>query len=256
MALISTRQHYGGNITLMLANDDEWNQEMLKDINTIGLAVDIQWFNLLYARKKTKSAIKPYLFSISPYDRTIMFDGDILVRKPFDKLFDELDKNGFLVTRFSAWKTNGRTMTKRINRMSEFISKEDLLKALDHNPAINIGVMGYKKGTGDQILKEWGEITQKMSGKFIADEIAVHGVCFKYPCSIVSSLYNYSCKLERAPLEDAVIIHYHGNKHARGERETVKIWWQEAKNLDKDIFEKWIQYDRYALKNRGYIRTL
>ncbi len=251
VALSSMRKVYNGDIVLMLAKDDEWNKKAVKDIEKMRLNIDFQWFDLLKVRRKKKSAIKPHLFSLSPYDKTLMFDGDVLIRKPFDDLFDELDKNGFLITRFVTWTTNKRTMTKRISRMKGLIPEEDLQEALDHKPAINIGILGYKKSVGDKLLKMWEKITEKMAGKFIADEIAIHGACFKYPCSIVSSLYNYSCKLERAPIEDAVIIHYHGNKHARKLMETTKLWWKEAKRLDKKVFEKWIQYDKYALRNRS-----
>lgn len=250
VALISMRKVYKGDITLMFPTDDIWYKDLIKDISQMGLNINFEWFELLDVRRKIKSSIKPKLFSLSPYDKTIMFDGDILVKKPFDKLFDELDKNGFLITQFSTWTTHKRTMVKRIKRMSEFLSEEDLSKSLDRQPAINIGVMGYKKGLGDELLNDWEKLTHKMRGKFLGDEIAIQGTFFKHPCSVVPSIYNYSCKLESTPLEDAVIIHYHGHKHARGDRKTSRMWWEEAKTLDKDIFEKWIQYDKYALRNR------
>lgn len=239
VATYSLRNVYSGDIVWMLAND-EWNDLLASQVN--GLNVIIKRFNLNTSVKRNiKSAIKPNLIRtlLEEYDQVLMCDGDLLFLKPIDKLFTLLDRKGILLTHFCNWVTSGNIMKSRINELKDFISQDELLNILDTHPAVNIGVMGFNK-KGLNGLNKWEELTEKLAGKHIADEIAAHYLLLDTNTIIAPSFFNASAKLsDQETIQDNYIVHYHGSSQGGGEveirfenrRRASRLWFANLKKF-------------------------
>jgi len=225
VSLHSLRDHYKGPITLQLAKDDQFNIKALPDLEPLA---DIQWFDLeRLARRNLKSVIKPMLFKLSPYDSTLMLDGDLLVQRNPQPLLDGIDQKGFLVTRFSTWNCDGGRMRGRVIRCQEFLDKDYvencLFSKLRKVAAINIGVMGWKKGH-DKVLADWEKMTMNLAGQHIADEVACQVVYPRHQYFLADETWNSSCIYGAQPAPQAAILHFHGNKHTRLDRPSSRRW--------------------------------
>jgi hypothetical protein len=76
-AIYTLRNVYSGPITLALAKNDEANIKLVEEVKVFN--VDILWFDFEHKVKRNiKSILKPHLFTLSPYDTTLMFDGDLI----------------------------------------------------------------------------------------------------------------------------------------------------------------------------------
>lgn len=246
VAVHTLRKVYDGPVTLMFAQNDEHN-EKVASVFTDVYNCNIQWFDLdRTVRRNLKSVLKPMFFELSPYENSLMFDGDMIFTKKFDELFDWTDENGFVVTHFMNWLSNGKSMTKRIKSvLGDVFNEKQMNAALDHHPAVNIGVLGHHKKKGRKLLRKWKEITQKVAGKFIADEIAMQGVYIWYDHYVAPATYNYSCHYG-TDINEAKIIHYHGNKHTGLHRQSSRLWWacvSEIIEEGKYDIEEWLLAD-------------
>ena len=234
VATYTLRKHYTGEIVWMLANNDEWNQTVATQV--ANLNVKIVWTDLNLIKRNAKSAVKPYLFNklfTSGYDSVLMCDGDLLFLKPIDELWVFLEKSGILVTNFCGWNTGGNIMRGRLEQMSGMIPDTDLKHLIDAKyPALNIGVMGFTKDKGKEGLELWDSLTQKLAGKHIADEVAVHALLLKN-IMIVPSTFNASAKIgDLSHIEDNHIVHFHGSAQGGGEvdiryedrRRSSRLW--------------------------------
>lgn len=229
VSIYTLRKVYDGNITLMLAKNDEHNEKLAKHLNKLN--VDIQWFDLKRLRRGTKSAIKPKLFKESKYDNTLMLDGDLLFLKPIDDLFKHINDSGTVLTHFCGWFNNGRTMARRLDILKECFDDAQMTKVLGKHKSVNIGVMGVSKERGKKFLRKWEEITGKLAGKFIADEIAAH-VYIWYDNYIADGTYNQSCKItDQDTILDNKVIHYHGNKSSNISRRSSRLWYHGLESL-------------------------
>lgn len=246
-AIYTLRNVYNGPIVLALAKNDEANIKLAEEVKIFN--VDILWFDFEHKVKRNiKSILKPHLFTISPYDTTLMFDGDLIFTKPIDDLFTWTEEKGFLVTHFSQWYSNGSSMSKRIKRLSKVFNQTQMDAALNKHPAVNIGVLGYNKQKGGKLLRKWTQVTKDVAGIFIADEIAMQGVYFWYDHYMANGFYNYSCHFGK-DFEKAYIIHYHGNKHSNPNRYSSRLWWgamlqiREKFGRNKPDMQYWIEKD-------------
>jgi len=230
-ALYTLRKVYSGPVTVMLAKNDTWNELVKDDIKRLGC--DYEFFDMeKLCRRNLKSVLKPGLFKNSCFDTTLMFDGDLVFRSSPEDLFNLTKASGFLVTHFSHWYADGRTIKKRVNTLKDLLTAEELKKSLEHHPAINIGVMGYNKGNGDACRDEWEKLTLAGAGRFIIDEIAAQCVYHKYPHHVADCSWNTSCR-NAAELLTADIVHYHGNKHTSPNRLASRFWWACVKELSE-----------------------
>jgi len=246
VAIHTLRKVYNGPVTIMLSENDEFNKEVYSIFEN-KYNCNIQWFDLdRTVKRNLKSVLKPMFFENSPYDTSIMFDGDLVFAKPFDELWDWTEDKGWTVTHFMGWMSNGKSMSKRINNvLSDVFNEKQMAAATDNHPAINVGVLGYNKDKGRKLLRKWKQVTQQVAGKFIADEIAMQGVYFWYDHYVADERFNYSCHYGKI-LKEAKIIHYHGNKHTGLHRESSRLWWACVKEImdkgDIDII-KWLKAD-------------
>ena len=221
VALESLRKVYDGPVTLQLAKDDPHNQQALNDLKRYA---DIQWFDLArLAKRNLKSVIKPSLFKLSPYQTTLMLDGDLLIQKDPTELLTATADHGFLVTQFSTWKCDGGRMRKRVDRCKDWLWPSDMRYLSGKWPAINIGVMGWDK-SAPQVLADWEWMTMKLAGQHIADEVACQCVFHRHPHVVAADTWNSSCLYATQQPKDAAILHYHGNKHTAIDRPSSRLW--------------------------------
>jgi hypothetical protein len=218
----------------MLANNDESNKKLAQQVHN--LHVNIIWTDFAHIKRNTKSAIKPSLFKklfSMGYESVIMCDGDLLFLKPFDELWNPLEGNGVLLTHFCNWRTDGKIMGARMSQMKGILDEKLLNRLSAGYPAVNIGVMGFtNKAT--KSLELWENVTEKLAGKHIADEIAAHALIVSETSPyIADSTYNASAKIgDLSHIEDNHIVHYHGGSFGGGEadvryekrRRSSRLW--------------------------------
>lgn len=228
VALHTLRKHYNGPVTIFLAKDDRFNEASAVDIGKFG---NIQWFDLgSLAKRNLKCVLKPSLFEMSPYEHTIMCDGDMLFQGSPSHLFASLVEKGFLVTKFSTWNTDGKKMRARIEKFRGLMSPEDFATAGSQDPkrgkfpAINIGVMGWSKGC-PEVLKTWKDRTMAVAGHHMADEHAAQVTFPFFPTAVMGTEWNESCVFPVDPkYSSSKVLHYHGNKHSDPKRLSSRLW--------------------------------
>jgi len=254
VALHSLRDHYKGPVTLQLAKDDEFNERAFVDLEKLA---DIQWFDLQrLAKRNLKSVIKPDLFRLSPYDSTLMLDGDLLIQADPGELLPKIDEFGFLVTHFSEWNCDGNKMSSRVRRCQEFIDERYLRRLLSRKnkvAAINIGIMGWKKGC-DEVLDDWRQMTMNLAGQHIADEVACQVVYPRHRHYLAPGAWNSSPLYGLENPAAASILHYHGNKHTRIDNRSSRRWLKYlARLVDSGKIRRMDEYLKWndkALKGR------
>lgn len=207
VALHSLRKWWNGNVTMFL--EEPYPQEFetaCKHFN-VNIVKNKQNNNFSVLVRKTQTFIN------APYDRNLWLDADTVVLGPIDEMFDYLD-NGIEVAipHFAGWWADGRTLSKRINNYKNIASKELLEEATKHHPAINTGILSYRKNT--QFLKDWIALAEKGNGKmFIPDEVAFQVLYPSYKNIFIAPMkFNVSVKHD-PNTEDKRILHCHGQKH-------------------------------------------
>jgi hypothetical protein len=232
VALYTLRRYYKGPCVVMLMKGDASNERLAPELAKLN--VDVQWFDLQkICRRNIKSVLKPGLLRESPYDVTLIFDGDLVFRKSPEELFAHTQAKGFLVTHFNGWWADKGPIRGRVHGLKDSMTAEELADATLHHEAINVGVVGYMKGKGDALHKAWEDLTLKARGKFIVDEIAMQCVFFKFPCFVTTGEWNSSCR-NNNELNKAAIVHYHGNKHTSPKRTSSRLWWAELGRLFRE----------------------
>lgn len=229
VALFTLRRYYSGPCVVMLAKGDAANEKLQHDIKKLGC--DVQWFDLERITKRNiKSVLKPGLLADSPYDATLIFDGDLVFRANPEELMPNLLSRGFLVTSFNNWWADKGPIRGRVGAMKDVLTEAEFAESQRHHEAINVGVLGYEKGRGDALHSAWEALTMKAKGKFIVDEIAMQCVFYKHPCYVTGPEWNSSCR-NNNELNSAKIVHYHGNKHTSPKRTSSRLWWAELGRL-------------------------
>jgi hypothetical protein len=157
VSIHSLRKYYDGPITVFLAPDEHSNA-LKQDIERFGATVS-RMDNL------SKSYDRHRIFIESPYATTLSFDSDIIFRGPVDALWEPLEQEGVLVTRFYAppygvdGKARSHGFASRIQLLSnakallEPATFERALKRMvDERIDINVGVLGVSRPKGDMLL--------------------------------------------------------------------------------------------------------
>lgn len=211
VAIYSLKEHYDGDITLISMGDESHNHcEYIADYFNCNL---IKLDKFLYIDKYywyEKSRINEY----SSYDNTLFIDSDTLTQKNPSILFEEIEKEDFIVPQFSDWTVEKGIIKNRLNKWKDIDSKL-LEKTLQSGmESVNVGVYGFNKNS--ELMKNWFNFTiQKTEDVTLPEESTCHLLLNKYKGKIIDSLFNYSCKHEKKNVNDAYIIHYHGRKHCR-----------------------------------------
>ena len=268
VAIYSLRQIYKGPITLFLT-EDSLQKKLGKDIAKL-FNVDIQKFEK--SKNIINSNIKPSLLELSPYKTTLMLDGDLIFLKPFDELWQPLEEKGFLLTRFypSPFGINGSAndhkwgaRLRHLEDIKDVLTKEEYDRAknslLHDKIDINLGVMGYSKGSGDAFLQDWSQRTKEGGAIGLIDESLTTALCHKYPHYLADEKWNCPAGefFRQTNLRDAHIIHYFADGAlAEGfilgrnlNTWAGKIWFSKFNEMLQAIdIRPWCKYDRKSIR--------
>ena len=225
-----------------------------------------------------RTRIKPYLFTLSPYKTTLMFDGDVLFLKNFDELWQPLEEKGFLLTRFHAnpYGVNGTATDHRwayrlghLEDIRPLLSEEEFFaarkKLLEDKVDINIGVMGYSRHRGNVFMRDFLIRIKKAKKRKMTtsclDEMIILALSNKYPHYLAEEKWNCPADVffKKTSLKEAVIVHYfadgtqvEGCKMGRqADTEAGRLWFSKFNELSEKIdLSYWKKYDE-VVKSRA-----
>lgn len=221
VSIYSLRKFYDGPITVFLAPDE--NSDALgQDIHKIGADVALM--------DQLSSTCDRYrVFTESPFEATLSFDSDIVFRGSIDALWEPLERDGVLVTRFFAplYGVEGTAASPGFgNRMALLENIQDLVERSTYDRAvqrladridINIGVLGVSRPRGDGFLADWAECMERGRNRAILllDEMLVVALVGDYPHYLADESWNCPADeyFRRTNLADASIIHYFADAH-------------------------------------------
>jgi hypothetical protein len=86
-------------------------------------------------------------------------------------------------------------------------------EALKPAPAVNCGIFAFKKNA--RFMVDWCKNVEPGRNNFIPDETGMQVVLHKYPHIVADQIYNCSCKYSTPHSDKTKIIHFHGRKHCR-----------------------------------------
>ena len=191
---------------------------------------------------------KTMLMQRSPFDLSVFLDADTIVFADPSPLFALAEAHEFCVPQFTNWVTTGNKIAGRIRAWADLVTPKQLEDALAYGPAINTGVLAFKRGS--EIIKLWPEWT-RLGAKDrrtpqVADEVPMHYLMPYYPCHVLDSTWNYSVKHETKPLSAAKIIHFHGRKHV-GDFPACRLW----KDAYRDLLAAFPQWRAELTQDYG-----
>ena len=218
VALYTLRQHYDGDITFYVQPPCSCMEEFKKslkyfDCNVVELPDKSEYKTLV---------MKNSLFENPPYSKTLWMDTDTVTVGEIDDMFDYLDEHDvdMCIPHFAGWVSDGRSISKRINRFKGIIEDKYINEALKHYPAINTGVLSFRKSDKwSKFVKDWTDFAYRGSLKriFIPDETtaqilypSMHEWGLKY--FIATTDFNVSVLHDHGKSKDKRIIHFHGRK--------------------------------------------
>ena len=207
---------------------------------------------------------KNSLFENSPYDRTLWVDADVIVAGKIDPMFDYLDEKNvdFCIPHFAGWKSNGHHIAKRINRFKGLIEDKYIQEALNNHPAINTGVLSFKKSEKwSKFVRDWTALADRGSKQhiFIPDEVACQ---ILYPSMsewgltyfISPTNFNVSVLHDHGLSTDPRIYHFHGDKHVLDEPK-CEFWKKTFRDMRDSNIANINSFLKYADKRLGkYLR--
>ena len=181
---------------------------------------------------------KTDMFGNPPYDRTLWLDADMVVIGKIDEMFDMLDEADCVIPHFCGWHSDGKIITKRTGRFKGIAEERHLEKAAKHYPAVNTGILSFRKSEKWQkFVKDWVDLADRGAKKhiFIADEVAFQ---ILYPSAdewglkikIAPTDFNVSVLHDHDQSKDRRVIHFHGKKHVL-DVPLCDIWKKEFSNL-------------------------
>lgn len=206
VSLWTLRRHYEGPVCV--AAGDEFSQRVMGTIAADKRAGDLEVLPWKYPSGTKGSAYhaKTRMFDLSPFDATVFFDCDTIFRGPFAELFPTGER--VILTEFAGWVTTGKRMRGRLLAWKEVAPLEVDRSVQTAYPAVNTGVVAFSRDA-EPFMRAW----EKMSARrisFICDEIAAQLVYPYHPHTIVGQHLNWSPGYSNTPVDDAVVIHCHG----------------------------------------------
>ena len=217
VSIRSLRQVYDGPITVISSGKlPRWVRRTLAGLGARITAIDV-------GEGVSSRTAKASLWRYSPFGVTLFVDSDTVVLEDPTPLFEVIAEQQFVVTQFANWTTMGRRMAGRIRQWGAVLDEAGVAQALDYGPAVNTGVVGWRKDA--TILPAW-EHTARLGWRYrctrrMIDELACQVLLPAYPHHVVDDRWNWSTSYGTAP--QPAIIHYHGNKHA-GDRPANRHW--------------------------------
>ncbi|GEM_PF-1148154 len=210
VSLNSLRQHYAGPITIL--SEGEASHPLCEQIGKTLNAEVQRWESGVAPGKNAPFLAKTRLHLGTPYEITVAIDSDTLVVGPIEELFEAAERKTFCVAQLGKRGTAGRVIQNRLRRWATILP-DDLEPAMKFGPAINTGVIAFRRGAS--IFDEWYNVTLKGRESFIPDEVCCQMILHRHPHQILDGRWNRSCKHDDPNLPETRIIHYHGKKHCR-----------------------------------------
>lgn len=248
VSIHSLRKFYNGPVTVILDADthvDLFNS--LKDVNTI-----VGDFKRVKEGKNVILLRKSCVNDYTPYDINVFLDADTLVRGKFNELFELAAQHEFVVPQFCDWTTKTKAIVRRIEGWR--MAYPDLMDtALNFGPAVNCGIFAFRKNA--KFMLDWYKRIEPGRENFIPDETGMQVVLHQYKHFVADQKFNCSCKYSTPKDPDTRIIHYHGKKHCRMDKEKKIIyngdlWVQEYqemlsdKMVSQEVINKFIGSDK------------
>jgi hypothetical protein len=94
--------------------------------------------------------------------------------------------------------------------------------ALSFGPALNCGVFAFRRNS--VFVRYWTGLVLPGRHTFIPDESGMQVLLHRYPHHIADQVFNVSCMHSDPGDPAARVIHYHGNKHCRLDRNKVPLY--------------------------------
>lgn len=237
VTLSSLRRFYDGPVLVMLKTKDEcWNYA-----GHIAKYASVQPFSLETGGKYAFANLKPYLLKHTPFDATLMLDGDLVIRKPIDILIDSvLGRNlaalpgGMVMTQLG--KKIVRNDPCTMKRMETYLPfMDEATKHTLHDidvPVVNIGVLGYRKDCA-WILDEWLDLMSHNIGGFMNDETTANILTARHGMTVMPNTWNKSIDpwFDADSNDNAVILHYHGKRHTKHDVCDTGPWWRHLDSM-------------------------
>jgi len=242
VCLYSLRKHWKGPITFYL-------EDTPSEFDDVCRYFDVDIVHNDFKKEYKTLTRKTDMFTKSPYDRTLWLDSDTIVVGKLDEMFDSLDKADVVIPHFANWWSDGPKISKRILDFKGIAEDKFVDEALRHHPAINTGVLSWKKSEKWNLFAtDWVKLADK--GRFfISDEKAFQVL---YPSAqnwglsvyIAPSKFNVSVLHDHNKSDDIRVWHFHGKKHVLSHKNCY-IWknlFEEMRKKDTANINSYLQY--------------
>jgi len=222
VALYSLRRVYDGPVTTFLSPDSDHPQlrsDLAKLDSDIVITTDL-----------SKSWHRHRQFRASPYEATLLCDSDLIFQAPIDALWEPLERDGLLVTRFFSppYGVDGTSEQPGFaNRMAHLDDIRSLIGEDYHDEAkrqllneridVNIGVMGIARPAGNAFLDDWADFMERGGSRriLLMDEMLVVALMNRHRHYLADETWNCPADefFRQTNLADASIIHYFADGH-------------------------------------------
>jgi len=236
----SLRRHYDGPIMVFLL-DEPHTRALKRDLEKLGASVVV-------TDRLSKSGDRHLVFRESPYETTLLFDSDIIFRAPIDDLWEPLEREGALVTRFFPPPAGRLIMLKGIAALvGQQRYERAVVRVRDERVDINVGVMGFARPRGDGFLAEWSECMEQGRGQdiLLLDEMSIVALAEHHPHYLADEQWNCPADEIYRSIDpaEAKILHFfldgaiiNGRRIGRTlETWTGRQWFEAYRAAKKDI---------------------
>jgi len=222
VALASLRKHWQGPVAVVTEVDGPGRRvaEACAEDGRLG-AIQVIPSEEVQAGGSGKAYYsKTKLPRLTPFDRTIFLDADVLVVKPFQELWPE--EGEAVITQFSDWVSTGGKMSQRIKGWREVEPHRVARQLAEKWPAINTGVIAWC-GDGGEWAQDWTD-TGSRRISFIGDEIAMQLIFPDHECRIVACHFNASPVFDACPIREKYKWPWDEEHGVAVRSEDVRVW--------------------------------
>jgi predicted SAM-dependent methyltransferase len=210
VSLSSLRKFYDGPVTILSEGDES---RPLCSAIALALGADFKEWDCCVPDGANRAYLAKTNYHLgTPYGTTLALDSDTLILGPVDELFPLIEKHEFCVAQQADWLSDGRRVSGRLRKWWKFFP-EMIEKAVSYGPAINCGVIGFRRDA--KICGDWFKHAIVGRENFIPDEVSCQMLLPGYPHFVLDGRWNRSCKYDNPEAPETRIIHYHGKKHCR-----------------------------------------
>lgn len=220
VSLFTLRQHYDGPILLMLDENTKKIGRRIASDNRI--QADCMMVEPYTGYRHSNFVTKALTTEWTPFDQTLLLDGDTTIHGNLDRLFD-FDLS---ITQFADWQSQGNLISGRLRKWEGRSPEIDELLRRQLGcrwPAINTGIVGFRKNSSQ--ARAWRELTIAGAGTHWTDELAMQlltGAMASDQYKLLDDSWNCS-PIYGINKENPKVWHYHGRKHLRREQGR-KLW--------------------------------